>query len=43
MLKVNKRRSDNGLPKVKPCQIFDLIGGTSTGGSVSYPLNGNRS
>jgi patatin-like phospholipase/acyl hydrolase len=32
MTKVNENRSGDAL--VKPCQIFDIIGGTSTGGDV---------
>ena len=32
MKRLNDKRQDQGLLKVKPCQIFDLIGGTSTGG-----------
>jgi patatin-like phospholipase/acyl hydrolase len=34
MRRVNKRRVELGKDEVKPCQIFDLIGGTSTGGYV---------
>jgi len=32
MTKVNASREDRGEKSVKPCEIFDLIGGTSTGG-----------
>jgi patatin-like phospholipase/acyl hydrolase len=32
MAKVNEERGKDGQPSVKPCQLFDLIGGTSTGG-----------
>lgn len=32
MTRVNHEREDMSLPTVKPCDIFDLIGGTSTGG-----------
>lgn len=32
MTMVNERRAETGLAAVKPCQVFDLIGGTSTGG-----------
>lgn len=32
MGKVNAERQKNGHPSVKPCQLFDMIGGTSTGG-----------
>lgn len=31
---LNHEREDASLPKVKPCEVFDLIGGTSTGGYV---------
>ena len=34
MTRLNHERRDSGLPAVKPCEIFDLIGGTSTGGYV---------
>lgn len=32
MAKVNAERGKEGLSSVKPCELFDLIGGTSTGG-----------
>ena len=32
MDRVNSERKKDGYPSVKPCQLFDLIGGTSTGG-----------
>jgi patatin-like phospholipase/acyl hydrolase len=32
MTRLNDERHAAGLPQVKPCEIFDLIGGTSTGG-----------
>jgi patatin-like phospholipase/acyl hydrolase len=32
MARLNSQRQDAGLPRVKPCEVFDLIGGTSTGG-----------
>lgn len=32
MLRLNDERERLNLPQVKPCDIFDLIGGTSTGG-----------
>ena len=32
MTRLNDERQTIGLPHVKPCEIFDLIGGTSTGG-----------
>lgn len=34
MTLLNHERKEIGLPPVKPCEIFDLIGGTSTGGYV---------
>jgi patatin-like phospholipase/acyl hydrolase len=32
MQRLNHERQKEGLPTVKPCDVFDLIGGTSTGG-----------
>jgi patatin-like phospholipase/acyl hydrolase len=32
MDRLNHERKATALPPVKPCEIFDLIGGTSTGG-----------
>jgi patatin-like phospholipase/acyl hydrolase len=32
MDQLNHVRGQNRLPRVKPCEMFDLIGGTSTGG-----------
>lgn len=32
MTRLNGQRRGAGLPSVKPCEVFDLIGGTSTGG-----------
>lgn len=32
MTRLNNDREDAGLLPRKPCEIFDLIGGTSTGG-----------
>ena len=32
MNRLNHERQKSDLPPVKPCEIFDLIGGTSTGG-----------
>jgi hypothetical protein len=32
MARVNDERKKDGQPPVKPCELFDLIGGTSTGG-----------
>jgi patatin-like phospholipase/acyl hydrolase len=34
MARLNWQRQSEGLPQVKPCEVFDLIGGTSTGGYV---------
>jgi patatin-like phospholipase/acyl hydrolase len=34
MTRLNGQRREAGLPPVKPCEMFDLIGGTSTGGYV---------
>lgn len=34
MDQLNHKRATSGLEPVKPCDIFDLIGGTSTGGYV---------
>ncbi|KAF4633228.1 hypothetical protein G7Y89_g4890 [Cudoniella acicularis] len=33
----NERKADNLLP-VKPCEVFDIIGGTSTGGLIAIML-----
>jgi patatin-like phospholipase/acyl hydrolase len=30
--RLNHVRGQKKLPRVKPCEVFDLIGGTSTGG-----------
>lgn len=32
MDQLNDKRKTASLPLVKPCEVFDLIGGTSTGG-----------
>jgi len=32
MDRLNYERKKDNLPVVKPCEVFDLIGGTSTGG-----------
>jgi patatin-like phospholipase/acyl hydrolase len=32
MARLNHQRQGGGLAQVKPCEVFDLIGGTSTGG-----------
>lgn len=29
---LNAKRENSGLPTVKPCEVFDLIGGTGVGG-----------
>ena len=34
MTRLNNQRQKASLPPVKPCEVFDLIGGTSTGGCV---------
>jgi len=34
MVQLNQARQAANLPFVKPCEVFDLIGGTSTGGYV---------
>ncbi|KGO50821.1 Acyl transferase/acyl hydrolase/lysophospholipase [Penicillium expansum] len=38
MAGVNRQRQKSSLPAVKPCEIFDLIGGTSTGGLIAIML-----
>jgi patatin-like phospholipase/acyl hydrolase len=32
MTRINAEREKQGKTTVKPCEVFDLIGGTSTGG-----------
>jgi patatin-like phospholipase/acyl hydrolase len=32
MDRLNYERKESNLPPMKPCEVFDLIGGTSTGG-----------
>ncbi|KAM3554145.1 hypothetical protein MY1884_006292 [Beauveria asiatica] len=32
MARLNYERKEAGLPSAKPCEVFDLIGGISTGG-----------
>ena len=32
MDRLNRERKTVGLPPMKPCEVFDLMGGTSTGG-----------
>ena len=34
MTRLNHERQQKGLPAVKPCDVFDLMGGTSTEGYV---------
>ena len=34
MTRLNHERQQRSLPVVKPCEVFDLMGGTSTGGHV---------
>lgn len=36
MQMLNDKLVRAGLEKKKPCQVFDLIGGTSTGGCVIF-------
>ncbi|KAI1806932.1 FabD/lysophospholipase-like protein [Daldinia bambusicola] len=38
MTRLNNERGLDGLPPVKPCDVFDLIGGTSTGGLITIML-----
>ena len=38
---VNEEREKIQLPQVKPCELFDLIGGTSTGGYVMHTQDKN--
>jgi len=38
MDKLNDNRQKAGSPAVQPCEIFDLIGGTSTGGLIAIML-----
>ncbi|KAK2014984.1 phospholipase, patatin family protein [Colletotrichum eremochloae] len=38
MDRLNHERQGIGLPSVKPCEVFDLIGGTSTGGLIAIML-----
>ncbi|KAG0650465.1 Kinesin light chain [Hyphodiscus hymeniophilus] len=38
MSTINEERKQDGQPSVKPCQLFDLIGGTSTGGIIAIML-----
>ncbi|KAA6408133.1 MAG: hypothetical protein FRX48_07874 [Lasallia pustulata] len=38
MIRVNKLRKARGEPAVKPFEVFDLIGGTSTGGLIAIML-----
>ncbi|KAJ5022565.1 acyl transferase/acyl hydrolase/lysophospholipase [Bipolaris maydis] len=38
MTRLNHERQKAGLPNVKPCEVFDLIGGTSTGGLITIML-----
>ena len=34
MARLNHERQHRGFPVLKPCDVFDLMGGTSTGGYV---------
>ncbi|KAH9203476.1 acyl transferase/acyl hydrolase/lysophospholipase [Leptodontidium sp. 2 PMI_412] len=38
MDQLNDKRKTASLPLVKPCEVFDLIGGTSTGGLIAIML-----
>ncbi|GFF61692.1 putative Pfs, NB-ARC and TPR domain protein (JCVI) [Aspergillus udagawae] len=38
MDRLNHVRREHKLPPVKPCEVFDLIGGTSTGGLIAIML-----
>ncbi|OGM48646.1 hypothetical protein ABOM_002049 [Aspergillus bombycis] len=38
MQQLNHSRRKGDLPAVKPCEVFDLIGGTSTGGLIAIML-----
>ncbi|OAG43855.1 hypothetical protein AYO21_02082 [Fonsecaea monophora] len=38
MTQVNYERQKSGAPALKPCELFDLIGGTSTGGLIAIML-----
>ncbi|KAF2190064.1 FabD/lysophospholipase-like protein [Zopfia rhizophila CBS 207.26] len=38
MDRLNHERKQSSLPAVKPCEVFDLIGGTSTGGLIAIML-----
>ncbi|KAF1729923.1 Calcium-independent phospholipase A2-gamma [Beauveria bassiana] len=38
MARLNHERKETGLPFAKPCEVFDLIGGTSTGGLIAIML-----
>ncbi|RPA76722.1 hypothetical protein BJ508DRAFT_330870 [Ascobolus immersus RN42] len=38
MDELNEERRNEGLSRVKPCNVFDLIGGTSTGGIIAIML-----
>ncbi|KAJ6197791.1 kinase subdomain-containing protein [Bipolaris maydis] len=38
MTRLNHERQNASLPCVKPCEVFDLIGGTSTGGLIAIML-----
>jgi patatin-like phospholipase/acyl hydrolase len=38
MARLNHERQAADSPPAKPCEIFDLMGGTSTGGYVQHAL-----
>ncbi|EXJ96330.1 hypothetical protein A1O1_01456 [Capronia coronata CBS 617.96] len=38
MTRLNHERRESGASELKPCELFDLIGGTSTGGLIAIML-----
>ncbi|EJP60972.1 protein kinase subdomain-containing protein [Beauveria bassiana ARSEF 2860] len=38
MARLNHERKKSDLPSAKPCEVFDLVGGTSTGGLIAIML-----
>ncbi|KAL9072045.1 MAG: hypothetical protein Q9161_003819 [Pseudevernia consocians] len=38
MQKINEKRQPKGLSYARPCDVFDMIGGTSTGGLIAIML-----
>jgi patatin-like phospholipase/acyl hydrolase len=43
MKRLNAERKKEKLLSVNPCQVFDLIGGTSTGGLIIFLPDGELS